>query len=201
MENPIDRTNNIKYKIYNILKFTHTNYDEFEKCYKLVTNDNNIILLLVSIAKDFLDATFYTSPEYYEDLYYEIEIIITQAYRIHLQYMSEDLINECNINYLLMPTINFPLNFIFWTKEFFTDTLIDYYNNNNIVYSSFINNINDYINKDKLKNFMLSYYIKYSKEKLIKYEKELIEKTWHPDRLFNWCLDECEKKDFINSLD
>jgi len=29
------------------------------------------------------------------------------------------------------------------------------------------------------------------------YEEELIMKTWHPDRLMDWCLDIDEKMDFI----
>lgn len=28
------------------------------------------------------------------------------------------------------------------------------------------------------------------------YEAELIEKTWHPDRLVDWCFDIEDKKDF-----
>ena len=35
-----------------------------------------------------------------------------------------------------------------------------------------------------------------TKRRLEVYEEELIQKTWEPNRLFTWCLDEEEKKDF-----
>jgi hypothetical protein len=35
-----------------------------------------------------------------------------------------------------------------------------------------------------------------AQERLKMYEEELIMKTWHPNRLMDWCLDIEEKNDF-----
>jgi hypothetical protein len=40
-----------------------------------------------------------------------------------------------------------------------------------------------------------------AKERLQKYEAELIEKTWHPNRLMYWCFDIEDKNDFENETE
>lgn len=44
-------------------------------------------------------------------------------------------------------------------------------------------------------HFINTYRISISKERLKKYEEELIMKTWHPSRLVNWCFDNEDKND------
>ena len=47
-------------------------------------------------------------------------------------------------------------------------------------------------------NFIDFYKQTVAKEYLQKYEAELIEKTWHPVRVMDWCFDNEEKNDFAN---
>ena len=46
------------------------------------------------------------------------------------------------------------------------------------------------------------HHIKLETHKYIKKIKnELYEKSWHPDRFINWCLDDIEKKEILNRFD
>jgi hypothetical protein len=49
--------------------------------------------------------------------------------------------------------------------------------------------INDYFKSENYKQKLV-------KQLLLNIEQELIEKTWHPNRFFNWCLDINEHKLF-----
>jgi len=80
-------------------------------------------------------------------------------------------------------------NDIFKTDDFY---MID------CIYKQILRDINIYTQftfQDFI-NFVYFYKQTVSKERLKKYEAELIEKTWHPDRLMDWCFDLEEKNDF-----
>jgi hypothetical protein len=43
----------------------------------------------------------------------------------------------------------------------------------------------------------LKQYIEKSKERTATYKEELFAKTWHPDRMIDWCLDAEERIEFL----
>jgi len=97
-----------------------------------------------------------------------------------------------------------------WTKEDLMYNLInriENYNDNfkqddfyivDCIYKQILNHFNIYkqFTFQDFINFVDFYKQTVSKERLKKYEAELIEKTWHPDRLMDWCFDIEEKNDF-----
>ena len=50
--------------------------------------------------------------------------------------------------------------------------------------------------REDIINFIDFYKQTIAIERLTKYEEELIMKTWHPSRLFNWCFTNEDKNDF-----
>jgi len=89
---------------------------------------------------------------------------------------------------------------VFKYGEFFAN-----YKNKNIGYNNFnylyyilevasrqMSESNDIFNIF-LQKFSLSFFIIVKKQELNQYEKELIEKSWHPNRFYDWCLSIDEK--------
>jgi len=68
----------------------------------------------------------------------------------------------------------------------------------NIIYYQIIENINDNgsFTMNDVIQLIETYKQMRAQERLKMYEEELIMKTWHPNRLMDWCLDIEEKNDF-----
>lgn len=99
--------------------------------------------------------------------------------------------------------IIFPSNFIWWDEMDLIESGYEYYNLSQVyddsLYSMIHNKIYSYVNFYKLggilKCLFIYYYMSLSKERLSIYEEELIQETWKPSRLINFCLSEDEKMD------
>ena len=105
-----------------------------------------------------------------------------------------------------MNSIIFPQRFMYWTPDDLIQQAIKYYCLDSVdddsLYSIIHSQIYSFINvadpecSDGIKHAMIYYYMSLSKERLNLYEEELIQETWKPSRLFEFCLSEDEKMDF-----
>lgn len=97
--------------------------------------------------------------------------------------------------------IIFPVNFTMWNIDDLIESIYGYITEDTIynIHKWFekkpiLTNQNEII--EKLNKIIERYYFIRTKRRLELYEEELMQKTWNPNRLFTWCLDEEEKKDF-----
>jgi hypothetical protein len=115
---------------------------------------------------------------------------------------------------------NIIRNFEDYFDDWFKENILEYseifgnYNNRNIGYMNFltlsaliINGINNAKNKGKdikkvnekfekyINIYESRYFITLKKKELKIFEEELIKKTWHPNRFFDWCLSIDEKNE------
>lgn len=100
-------------------------------------------------------------------------------------------------------TIIFPEQFIYWTSDDLIQQSIDYSitsDDDDSLYSIIHFKIYSFITvsnySEFIKKCMIYYYMSCAKERLNVYEEELIQETWKPSRLFEFCLSEDEKMDF-----
>lgn len=101
-------------------------------------------------------------------------------------------------------SIIFPEQFIYWTPDDLIQQAIEYYSIDSVyddsLYSIIHSKIYSFVTignySDFIKHTMVYYYMSVCKERLNVYEEELIQETWKPSRLFEFCLSEDEKMDF-----
>ncbi len=117
------------------------------------------------------------------------------------QFISLLILKLNNLYYKLMP-IYLLTDFTIFTKEEVINYLDD--DNDTLRFIQLIHNDMKYVEKYNQNtsntdiDFVEFYKQTIAKERLQIYESELIEKTWHPDRLINWCFDNEEKNDIDN---
>lgn len=101
-------------------------------------------------------------------------------------------------------SIIFPEQFIYWTADDLIQQAIEYYSIDSVyddsLYSIIHSKIYSFVTignySEFIKKCMIYYYMSTCKERLNVYEEELIQETWKPSRLFEFCLSEDEKMDF-----
>lgn len=110
-----------------------------------------------------------------------------------------DIIISALFKRLIQSPNNAITNFVALTKN---DLMIHYTNDDCLIDFDFICNNIKYIdiynqnhNDSNDVDFVEFYKQTVAKERLQIYEAELIETTWHPDRIMEWCFDNEEKND------
>lgn len=103
----------------------------------------------------------------------------------------------CQYNTAIIKMINNFENFTTWSEFDLLYNLMDYHETLEPI-DSIIDIIYYEIELDMYDVIQLirTYKQTRAQERLEKYEEELIMKTWHPQRLMDWCLDIEEKNDF-----
>jgi hypothetical protein len=148
-------------------------------------------------------------------------INVKTAYEIHLDYLMNNIYDYlyptanlqtlsnifltfkpvikriCEYNTSILQIINNYENFTTWTEYDLLYNLMDYHETPE-PFDSIIDIIYYEINVDiyDVIQLITAYKQTRAQERLKKYEEELIAKTWHPNRLMDWCLDMEEKSDF-----
>ena len=166
----------------------------FER-FKKIIEINSDKIIHEQEERDRLNGINGTTRKYYKNHYLKsVRDIIENIYDLYDErYISEHFDMLCTVKYKLSQPPVFTFDFIEKNLEQPLDwSLISH--SPDLTFDI----IEKYIDKPWnwegiLTNFTL---IKNEYEKVLKFikiEKELIEKTWHPKRFMDWCLDEGEK--------
>ncbi len=155
---------------------------------------------------DLIEDNVYKAHDFYLSQLFDTKFKIYNLYKYLYLINSENIISFIldinNLHYNLMSTDSIDFDFINLTE----DDLINY--NEELLSSYFdidvvknmckCNNLKCFDNTKSSNNgigFVNFYKQTIAKERLQQYEAELIEKTWHPSRLIDWCFDNEEKND------
>ncbi len=155
---------------------------------------------------ELIEDNMYKAHDFYlNQLYNKFKMynLYKYLYLINSENIISFILDINNLHYNLMPTDTIDFDFINLTEEdliYYNEKLLYSYfaDDIDVIKSICNNNLKCADNKKTSNNGigLVDFYKQtIAKERLQHYEAELIEKTWHPSRLIDWCFDNEEKND------